>query len=92
MEKTGSPGIVYIVCHQVLRHPSEHGTCSMGKQWLAKAHIAKLNELTESAVTKLTSLTIDESAVAILKRQGSRAIAIVSSQRKIILDIQVNPY
>jgi hypothetical protein len=38
---TGSPGIICIVCHQVLRHPSEHGTSSMEKQLLAKAHIAK---------------------------------------------------
>jgi hypothetical protein len=29
-EETGSPGIISIVCHQVLRHPSEHGTSSMG--------------------------------------------------------------
>jgi hypothetical protein len=40
-EETGSPGIICIVCHQVLRHPSEHGTSSMGKHLLAKAHIAK---------------------------------------------------
>jgi hypothetical protein len=26
MEYNGSPGIIGIVCHQVLRHPSEHGT------------------------------------------------------------------
>jgi len=44
--ETGSPGIICIVCHQVVRHPSEHGTSSMGKHLLAKAHIAKLNELT----------------------------------------------
>jgi len=55
IEETGSPGIICIVCHQVLRHPSEHGTSSMGKHLLAKAHIAKLNELTVSEVTELTS-------------------------------------
>jgi len=44
IEETGSPGIICIVCHQVLCHPSEHGTSSMGKHLLAKAHIAKLNE------------------------------------------------
>jgi len=43
IEETGSPGIVCIVLHQVLRHPSEHGTSSMGKHLLANAHIAKLN-------------------------------------------------
>jgi hypothetical protein len=41
IEETGSPGIICIVCHQVLRHPSEHGTSSMRKHLLAKAHIAK---------------------------------------------------
>jgi hypothetical protein len=49
-----SPGMICIVCHQVLRHPSEHGTSSMGKHLLAKAHIAKLNELTESEVVLAT--------------------------------------
>jgi len=78
IEETGSPGIIYIVCHQVLRHPSGHGTSSMGKHLLAKAHIAKLNKLTESEVTELTSSTVDETALAILKRQGSRGITIVS--------------
>jgi len=71
MAENSSPDIICIVCHQVLRHPSEHGTSSMGKHLLAKAHIAKLNELTGSAVTELTSSTVDETALAILKRQGS---------------------
>jgi len=44
IKETGNPSIICIVCHQVLCHPSEHGTSSMGKQLLAKAHIAKLNE------------------------------------------------
>jgi len=90
IEETGSPGIICIVCHHVLRHPSEHGTSSMGKHLLAKAHIAKLNELTVSEVTELTSSTVDETALAILKRQGSRRIPIVSSQRKTKLTIQVS--
>jgi len=92
IEETGSPGIICIVCHQVLRHPSEHGTSSMGKHLLAKAHIAKLNELTESEVTELTSSTVDETALTILKRQGSRGITIVSVQRKIRFDTQLNSY
>jgi len=91
-EETGSPGIICIVCHQVLRHLSEHGTSSMGKHLLAKAHIAKLIELTESEVTGLTSSTVDETALAILTRQGSRGITIVSLQRKIRFDIQLNSY
>jgi len=92
MEENGSPGIICIVCHQVLRHPSEHGTSSMGKHLLAKAHIAKLNELTELEVTELPSSTVDETALAILKRQGSRGITIVSSLRQMIFYIQVVPY
>ena len=90
IEQTGSPGIICIICHDVLRHPSEHGTSSMGKHLLAKAHIAKLYELKVSEVTELTSSTVDERALAILKRQGSRGIPIVSSQRKIKLTIQVS--
>jgi uridylate kinase len=64
----------------------------MGKHLLAKAHIAKLNELTVSEVTEMTSSTVDETALAILKRQRSRGITIVSLQRKPIFDIQFNPY
>jgi len=66
IEETGSPGIIFIVCHQVLRHPSEHGTSSMGKHLLAKAQITKLDELTESEITELTSSTVDGTALAIL--------------------------
>jgi len=61
----------------------------MGKHLLGKADIAKSNELTVSEVTKLTGSTVDETALAILKRQGSRAIPIVSSQRKFKFTIQV---
>ena len=64
----------------------------MGKHLLAIAHIAKLNKLTESEVTELTSSTVDKTALAILNRQGSRGITIVTTQRKIIFDIQVDPY
>jgi len=92
IEETSSPGIICIVCHQVVPHPSEHGTCSMGKHLLAKAHIKKLNELTESEVTELTSSTVGETSLAILKRHGSRGITIVSLQRNIRFDIQFNPY
>jgi len=88
--ETGNPGIIWIVCHQVLRHLSDHGTGSMSKHLLAKAHIEKLNELTVSEVTQLTSSTVDETGLAILKRQGSRGIPIGSSQRKIKLTIQVS--
>jgi hypothetical protein len=92
IEEPGSPGIICIVCHQVLRHPLEDRTSSMGKHLLPKALIAKLNKLPESEVTELTSSTVDETALAILKTQGSRGITIVSLQRKTIFDIQFNPY
>jgi hypothetical protein len=39
----------------------------MGKPLLAKAYITKLNELQETEVTELTSSTVDETALAILK-------------------------
>jgi len=86
IEVTGSPGIICIVCHQVLRHPSEHETSSTVKHLLAKVHIAKLNELTELEVSELTSTTVDKTALPILKRQGSRGITIVRSQKKFIFD------
>jgi hypothetical protein len=44
----------------------------MKKHLVAKGHIAMLNDLRDSQVTKLTSLMVDERALAILKRQESR--------------------
>jgi len=87
MEETSSRGIICIVCDQVLLHPSERGTSSMGKHLQAKAHITKLNELTLSEIEELTSSPVDEAALVILKRQGSCGITIVSSQEKFLGDI-----
>ena len=56
----------------------------MGKHLLAKAHIAKLKELSESEVSEFTSTTVDETALAILERQSSRGIKVVNSQRTFI--------
>jgi len=92
IEESSSPGIIFIICHHVLRHPSEHGTSSMGKHLLAKAHIAKLKELTESEDTELTSSTVDETVLAILKRQGNRGTTIVCSWSQIMFAIQFIPY
>jgi len=89
IEKTGSPEIICIVCHEVLRHPSAHGTSTMGTHFLASAYISKLTELIESEVTRLTSSIVDTTALAIQKRQESRQITIVSSQRKFGFHIQV---
>jgi hypothetical protein len=71
MDETGTPGIIRIIYHQVLRHPSDHGTTSMCKHLLAQVNIAKVNELTESEVSELTCSTVDETALAILQRQDS---------------------
>jgi hypothetical protein len=87
-EEGGSPDIIWIVCHQVLRHPSDYGTSSMGKRLLANTHIAKFNELTESEVSELTNSTVDDTALAILKQQGSRGITIVRSQLTVSFDIE----
>ena len=81
IEETSSLGIICIVSLRVLRHPSEHWTSSMGKHQQAKALVAKLNELTVSEVTEMTSPMADERAYAILKRQGSLGITMVSLQR-----------
>ena len=89
IEETGSPSILCIICHQVLRHLSEHGISWMGKHLQPEAQIAKLNKWTVSKVTELTGSTVDETALAILKRQGSRGIPIVSLQRKFIFYIYV---
>jgi len=59
----------------------------MGKHLLAKLHITNLNELTELEVTRLTSSTVDQTSLAILNRQGSLGISIVSLQRTFIFDI-----
>jgi len=58
----------------------------MGKHLLAKAHIAKSNEWTESEVSELTTTTVDDTALAILDEQGSRRLTIVSLQKKFIFD------
>jgi hypothetical protein len=90
IEETGSPGIICIVCHQVLRHLSEYGTSSMSEHLQAKADIAKFNKSTVSEVSELTSAMVDETALGILKRHGSQGILIISSQRKITFTIQVS--
>ena len=59
----------------------------MGKHLLANLYITKLYELTKSEVTELTSSMIDETALAILKGQGSQGITIVSLQSKFIFHI-----
>jgi hypothetical protein len=89
---TGSPGIICIVCHHSPRPPSKQGTSSMGKHMLPNAQIAKLNKLTESEVTKLTSWTVDKTVVAILNRHGSHGIPVVSSPCKFTFDFGLYLY
>jgi len=83
-EETGSTSIIDFILLYVLCHPSEPGTSPMGTHWLAKEHNTKLNELTESEVSELTSTTITETKLTILKRKGSQGITIESLQRKFI--------
>jgi len=92
IEETGGPAIIYLVSPQVLRHPSEHETSSMGKHLHTTAHIAMSNELTESEVTKLMRSTVTETVFAMLKRYCNQGITIVWSQRKSIFVIQVDQY
>jgi len=46
LEETGSPDIIRIICHPILRHTSGHGTSSFGNYLQARVHIIELNELT----------------------------------------------
>jgi hypothetical protein len=87
IKNTGSPGIIIIVCHQAPHHSSEHRNCSMGKHLLGKVQISRLNDITVSEGTELTSSTVDEMALAIIKKQASRGIPIVSSLRKFVYNI-----
>jgi len=92
IEETGSSVIVHIICHQVHLHPSELVISSMGKYVLANAPIPMLNELTMSEVTGLTSSTIHETSLAILKMEESQGIIIVSSHRQIIFHTQLDTH
>jgi len=91
IEETCSPGIICIMCHQVLCHPSEHGASSMGKHCLAQVHIAKLNEITESEGYEVTSRAIEKTLLPILKRQGGRGITIGSSPKEFIFHSLIFP-
>ena len=82
VEVTGTSGIIWIICHQVLRHLSEHGTRSIEKHLLPKEHITKLNELVESEVSEMKSTTMVETTFAIFKRLDSWEITIVNLQKK----------
>jgi len=89
LEETGSPGMIYIVSHHILYHPSEPATSSIGNLFRGNAHIALPHKLTQSEVTELTNSMFDESVVSILKRHKSQGITIVCSQRKFISHIDV---
>jgi hypothetical protein len=74
------PCILWIICHQVLRYPSEYVIGIMGKDSIAKVQIGYLHKLTDSNVTHFTSSIVKEIALATLQRKGSRGIVIVSWQ------------
>jgi len=44
IDETGSPGIICTIVHEVLCHPSEHVTSSLGKHSLVNDDVAKLNK------------------------------------------------
>jgi len=88
-QETSSPGSIYITCHHVLRPVLEHGTRSLRKLLLANTHIAKLHKLTVSQVMELTSSTVNDTALAILRSWGSQGITMLSLQRIFICDIQI---
>ena len=73
-------------------HPIRIWDQLSGETLAGKCSYRKVKQLTESEVTELTSSTVDETALAILKRQGSRGITIVSVPRKMMVNIQSNPY
>jgi len=64
VEKTGSPGIMCIIWHWVLRHPSDHGTSSIENHLLRNTHITKSNTTTEFQVAEFTRSTVDETDLA----------------------------
>jgi len=84
--ETSRHGIIYIICGEVLRNPTEHGTSPIGKHILAKVDIAIFNELPLSKVSELTCTTVQETALAIRQRKGSQTITIVGSLRRFIFD------
>jgi len=84
MEENSSACGICIACHCVLRHPSDGGTSSMGKHLVTQSHIAKVFKSTESEGSELTCWMVDERALPIPKRYGSREITIVSLQSKFI--------
>ena len=76
--ENGCPGVICIVCHTVLTHPSENGTSTMGKHLLTKSHKAKLSELTVKEVDFLTGSAGDEQVLAALKKKGSQGVMVAS--------------
>jgi hypothetical protein len=87
LAKSSSPAPICIVSHQEHCHPSWHGTSAIGNYLPATVQIPKLNKLTMLEDTKFTSSIVHELALAMLKRQGSWGVSIVSSQQQFIFDI-----
>lgn len=67
---TGSSGMSGIISYEVLCHPSDHGTDSMGNHFPPNGQITKVNAVTESEVTEVTSSKVDERALSRPKSQG----------------------
>jgi len=91
-EENGSPGIICLVCHQVLWHQSHHGTGWMGKHLLAKAHITNVKRINRVRGDWIEWLNGRWNSIGHPEESGSRRFTIGSSLCQIIFDIQVVPY
>ena len=84
--ENGCPGVICIICHTVLVHPSENRTSTMAKHLQSKTPKVELNKLTESNVSLLTGTAGDEQALAVLKKKGSQGVMVASSFHQIQAD------
>jgi hypothetical protein len=77
------------VYHQVLPHPSEHGTGSMGYHMLATAYSTKLHKLSSLEVTDFTISMLNKAALARMMRKEGGGSTIASLDTKFTCDISV---
>jgi hypothetical protein len=92
LSRLAAPASYVFFVIMVFAIPQNLGPVQWGNTYWAKAHITKLNKLTESEVSELTRSTVDETARAILKRPESRGITIVRLQRTFLFHIPIMPY
>jgi hypothetical protein len=76
----------------MFRHPSEHWAGSTGKYLVGKSSLHNIKRTNRGKIDEIAWLTVDATALAILKRQGCRGITVVSGQKKFLFEIHVNQY